>query len=50
VRPRPATPRAGEWATIAVIVVIAAVAGAVAAVPPSRRAARLDVLRAIVSD
>ncbi|HST48521.1 ABC transporter permease [Jatrophihabitans sp.] len=32
------------------VVLIAAVAGMIAAVPPSRRAAKLDVLRAVVSD
>ena len=36
--------------TLAVVVVLACVAGMLAAVPPSRRAARLDVLRAVVSD
>jgi ABC-type antimicrobial peptide transport system permease subunit len=32
------------------VVVLAALAGVVAAVMPARRAARLDVLRAIVSE
>lgn len=36
--------------TMAVIVLIAALSGVLAAVIPSRRAARLDVLRAVVSD
>jgi len=36
--------------SLLVVVLIAALAGMVAAVPPSRRAARLDVLRAVVSD
>jgi len=37
-------------ASLAVVVVLAALAGALAAVQPSRRAAKLDVLRAVVSD
>jgi len=32
------------------VVVLAAVAGMAAAVPPSRRAAKLDVLRAVVTE
>jgi len=36
--------------SIAVVVLLAAIAGAVAAVLPSRRAAKLDVLRAVVSE
>jgi putative ABC transport system permease protein len=36
--------------TLVVVVVLACVAGMLAAVPPSRRAARLDVLRAVVSE
>jgi putative ABC transport system permease protein len=36
--------------SLAAVVVIAALAGVIAAVPPSRRAARLNVLRAIVSE
>jgi putative ABC transport system permease protein len=35
---------------LALIVVVAAVAGMVAAIGPSRRAAKLDVLRAVVSE
>ena len=35
---------------LAVVVVLAALAGVVAAILPSRRAARLDVLRAIVTE
>jgi putative ABC transport system permease protein len=38
------------WASLAVVVVIAAAAGALAAVQPSRRAAKLDVLRAVVTE
>ena len=38
------------WASLAVVVVIAAVAGALAAVQPSRHAAKLDVLRAVVTE
>jgi putative ABC transport system permease protein len=38
------------YGSIAVIVVLAAVAGMLAAVGPSRRAAKLDVLRAVVND
>ena len=38
------------FATLAVIVVLAALAGVVAAVVPARRAAKLDVLRAVVTD
>ena len=38
------------WASLAVLVVIAAIAGALAAVQPSRHAAKLDVLRAIVTE
>ena len=38
------------YATLAAVVVLAAVAGMAAAVPPSRRAAELDVLRAVVSE
>ena len=38
------------YATLAAVVVLAAVAGMAAAVPPSRRAAKLDVLRAVVSE
>jgi putative ABC transport system permease protein len=36
--------------SIAIVVLLAAIAGAVAAVLPSRRAAKLDVLRAVVSE
>ncbi len=36
--------------SLIVVVVLAALAGALAAVQPSRRAAKLDVLRAVVSD
>lgn len=36
--------------SLIVIVVLACLAGMVAAIPPSRRAAKLDVLRAVVSD
>jgi len=36
--------------TILLVVVLAALAGALAAVPPSRRAAKLDVLRAVVTE
>jgi putative ABC transport system permease protein len=36
--------------SLAVVVVLAALAGALAAVQPSRRAAKLDVLKAVVSD
>jgi putative ABC transport system ATP-binding protein len=35
--------------TLAVVVVLASIAGIIAAVPPSRHAAKLDVLRAVVS-
>ena len=38
------------FGSLAVIVLLAAVAGMVAAIGPSRRAAKLDVLRAVVSD
>jgi putative ABC transport system permease protein len=38
------------YTTLAVVVVLAAIAGIVAAVLPARRAAKLDVLRAIVSE
>lgn len=38
------------FGSLAAVVVIAAVAGMVAAVPPGRRAARLDVLKAVVSE
>jgi putative ABC transport system permease protein len=38
------------YGSLVVIVVIAALAGMVAAVGPGRRAARLDVLRAVVSE
>jgi putative ABC transport system permease protein len=38
------------YTTLAVVVVLAAVAGIIAAVLPARRAAKLDVLRAIVSE
>ena len=38
------------YGSIVVIVVLAAVAGMVAAISPSRRAAKLDVLRAVVSE
>lgn len=38
------------WASLTVVVVIAAIAGAVAAVQPSRHAAKLDVLRAVVTE
>jgi putative ABC transport system permease protein len=38
------------YASLLVIVVLAALAGMVAAVGPGRRAARLDVLRAVVSE
>jgi ABC-type antimicrobial peptide transport system permease subunit len=33
-----------------IVVVLAALAGLVAAIPPSRRAARLNILRALVSE
>jgi putative ABC transport system permease protein len=36
--------------SIAIVVLLAAIAGAVAAILPSRRAAKLDVLRAVVSE
>jgi putative ABC transport system permease protein len=36
--------------TLVAVMVLAALAGVVAAVLPSRRAARLDVLRAVVTD
>jgi putative ABC transport system permease protein len=36
--------------TLLVVVVLAALAGALAAVLPSRRAAKLDVLRAVVTE
>jgi putative ABC transport system permease protein len=36
--------------SLVAVVVIASVAGMVAAVPPSRRAGKLDVLRAVASD
>jgi putative ABC transport system permease protein len=38
------------WASLAVVVVLAGLAGVAAAILPARRAARLDVLRAIVSE
>jgi|KBSMisStandDraft_5_1062788.scaffolds.fasta_scaffold34257_4 putative ABC transport system permease protein len=38
------------YASLAIVVVLAAVAGMAAAVPPSRRAAKLDVLRAVVTE
>jgi putative ABC transport system permease protein len=37
-------------ASLVIMVVLAGVAGVVAAIPPSRRAARLNILRAIVSE
>jgi len=36
--------------SLAVVVVLAFIAGIIAAVPPSRRAAKLDVLRAVASE
>jgi putative ABC transport system permease protein len=36
--------------SLLVVVVLAALAGALAAIPPSRRAAKLDVLRAVVTE
>jgi putative ABC transport system permease protein len=36
--------------TLVIVVVLAALAGLVAAIPPSRRAARLNILRALVSE
>ena len=36
--------------TLVIVVVLAAVAGVVAAILPSRRAARLNILRAVVSE
>jgi putative ABC transport system permease protein len=36
--------------SLAVVTVIAAIAGAMAAVMPARRAAKLDVLKAIVTE
>ena len=38
------------FVNLAVVVVLAGLAGVVAAIPPARRAARLDVLRAIVTE
>lgn len=38
------------YLSLAVVVLLAALAGMAAAVPPSRRAAKLDVLRAVVSE
>jgi len=38
------------YASLAIVVVLAAVAGMAAAVPPSRRAAKLNVLRAVVTE
>jgi putative ABC transport system permease protein len=38
------------WATLAVVVVLAAVAGVVSALGPARRAARLEVMEAISTE
>jgi putative ABC transport system permease protein len=38
------------WASLIAVLIAAAVAGMLAAVLPARRAARLDVLRAITAD
>ena len=38
------------WVSLVVVVVLAAIAGVVAAILPSRRAAKLDVLKAIVTE
>lgn len=38
------------YVSLAVVVVVAALAGVVAAIPPSRRAAKLNILRAIVTE
>ena len=38
------------YGSLAIIVVLAAAAGMVAAIGPSRRAAKLDVLKAVISD
>jgi putative ABC transport system permease protein len=38
------------YGSLAIVVVLAAFAGVIAAVPPARRAAKLDVLRAIVTE
>jgi len=38
------------YVTLAIVVVLAAGAGVIAAVLPARRAAKLDVLRAVVTD
>jgi putative ABC transport system permease protein len=38
------------YGSLVVIVVLAALAGMIAAIGPSRRAAKLDVLRAVVSE
>jgi putative ABC transport system permease protein len=38
------------WASLMVVVVLGALAGVAAAILPARRAAKLDVLRAVVSD
>jgi putative ABC transport system permease protein len=35
---------------LAIVVVLASLAGIISAIPPSRRAAKLDVLRAVVSE
>jgi putative ABC transport system permease protein len=38
------------WVSLAIVVVLAALAGVIAAVLPARRAAKLDVLRAVVTE
>ena len=38
------------WTRLVVVVVLAALAGMIAAILPSRRAAKLDVLRAVQAE
>jgi putative ABC transport system permease protein len=37
-------------ATLIVVAILAALAGVVAAIPPARRASRVDVLRAVTTE
>ena len=44
------TRKLGRWLTLLIIILLAGLAGVVAAILPSRRAAKLNVLRAIVTE
>ena len=38
------------WVTLVIVAILAAIAGVIAAIPPARRASRVDVLRAVTTE